>query len=129
MKKTIFLDAVLTDGKVYVDGHEIVGATIGSSGAADSTGVLFLYGEKATYFANTVSDLSTTLEKLSESLGEIAGALGDAADALTAIGGGMTGPTTAPPPTLPLKVTAIMTAKTSIESIASEIDTLRGDLK
>ena len=103
------------NGKVTADGVEVEGAIVLSLGKQASSGLLYLDADKAWYFPSSATDIQTTIDKVSQALEKIA-------SILTSIGGGMTGPTTAPPPTL---VTDVATLNT----IKGELDTLKGALK
>lgn len=99
--------------KVTVEGKEVE-ATILSQGKASSTGIVVMDGDKVYYIALMGADLITTLEKTSAALEKIASTLTD-------IGSGMTGPSTAPPPTLGTSVA-------EINAIVSELDQLKDNL-
>lgn len=92
-----------------------VEATILSEGNGESTGVLLLEKDKAFYLTSNASDLKLTLDKLINALTKVT-------ETLTAIGAGMTGPTTAPPPTLATNVAAV-------NLLVNELTTLKGNLK
>lgn len=102
-------------GKVTCEGVEVPEAVVLSLGKQASSGLLLLDRDKAWYFPSSATDIETTLGKVSSALEKIA-------SILTSIGGGMTGPTTAPPPTLAVDVAAL-------NAIKGEIDTLKGALK
>lgn len=102
-------------GKVTADGVLVEGAIVLSLGKQASSGLLLLDGDKAWYFPSSATDIESTLTQLSTAIAKIA-------DTFTAIGGGMTGPTTAPPPTLPTAVAELMQIKT-------QLDQLKGALK
>lgn len=97
------------------DGVSVDAAQILSKGQGESQGVLLIDGEKAFYLTSNATDLETTIEKLNSSLNKLV-------SILTAIGAGMTGPTTAPPPTL-------ATDLAEITALVSELTTLKGNLK
>lgn len=103
------------DGKVFCEGVEVPEAQILSLGKQASSGILMIDGDKVWYFPSSATDIEQTLSKLSAFLDKIG-------PVLTSIGAGMTGPTTAPPPTLATDVLAIATIKT-------EVDALKGALK
>lgn len=103
------------NGKVTADGVEVPGAVVLSLGKQASTGLLLLDTDKAWYFPSSATDIQSTLGHISMALEKIA-------TILNSIGAGMTGPTTAPPPTLPTDVIAL-------NQIKGEIDTLKGALK
>lgn len=102
-------------GKVTCEGVQIPEAVVMSAGKQASNGLLIIEGGTVRYLALSVTDLETTLGKVSQALGKIG-------EILTSIGSGMTGPTTAPPGTLPTDVAAL-------NSIKAEIDQLKGALK
>jgi hypothetical protein len=90
-------------------------ASILSEGVGSSSGFLLISAGKKVYLAKVTPDLKATIEKAASALSTIA-------SALTAIGAGMTGATTAPPPTLAASVT-------SINTVVSELNTLKEDLR
>lgn len=102
-------------GKVTADGVIVPGAIVLSLGKQASSGLLLLDADKAWYFPSSATDIETTLGQVSTALEKIA-------NTLTSIGAGMTGPTTAPPPTLATDVAAIM-------QIKAALDQLKGALK
>lgn len=108
------LSASCSGGVVTVAGA-IVQATILSEGIGNSEGVVILDKDKAFYIATNATDLKTTLQKISDALAKIG-------ETLTAIGAGMTGPTTTPPPTLPVSVA-------QINLIVTELNALKDALK
>lgn len=109
------LEATCEGGVVTADGVPVPGATILSEGVGSSSGALLMEGEKKLYVGKTSPDLKTTIEKVIAALNKIG-------STLTSIGAGMTGPTTAPPPTLAADVL-------EITSVATELETLKGQLK
>ena len=102
-------------GKVTADGVEVVGAIILSEGKQASQGTAVIDGETVWYLTSSATDVKTTIEKLADAITKIA-------NMFTSVAGGMTGPTTAPPPTLPTDVVAL-------NMIVSELNTLKGALK
>jgi hypothetical protein len=108
------LEATCEAGVVTSQGVAVE-ATILSEGMGASEGVLVLEGVQASYITSNASDLKTTLEKVVNALTKIG-------ETLTAIGGGMTGPSTAPPPALPANVA-------EINSLIAELSTLKENLK
>ncbi len=123
------LAATCVGSVVSVGGIPVSVATIFSKGVAQSSGVAFLDEDKAFYFANTAPDLETTLTQVVNALDQAVTAINKVADTLTAIGGGMTGPTTAPPPTLITNVAAITAATVQITTAKTALNTLKGSLK
>lgn len=102
-------------GKVTADGVIVPEAVVLSLGKQASSGVLLIEGEKVWYFPSSATDIESTLAKVSTLIEKVA-------NMFTSIGGGMTGPTTAPPPTLPTDVAALLSMK-------AEVDALKGALK
>lgn len=103
------------NGKVTADGVEVPEAIVLSLGKQASSGILVIDGDRAWYFPSSATDIESSLDKISLALEKIAAIL-------TSIGAGMTGPTTAPPPTLATDVAALTTIK-------GQVDTLKGALK
>ncbi len=106
--------ATCVSGQVTVEGFPIE-ATILSQGVASSEGIVILQGATAFYVASNALDLKDVIEKTAELVNLCA-------TLFTAIGAGMTGPTTAPPPTLAADVLNIQTKATVLDAIK---DTLR----
>lgn len=104
------LEATCAAGIVTSGGFPVVSATVLSQGIGPSTGFLILCEDAAYYVAKTSPDLDATLQ-------QIITALTDVATALTAIGAGMTGPTTAPPPTLGVNVASITAAAAALTTL------------
>lgn len=103
------------NGKVTAEGVEVPGAVVLSLGKQASSGILLLDTEKAWYFPSSATDIQTTIDKTTKAIDKIIAIV-------NSIGAGMTGPTTAPPPTLVTDVAALTTIK-------GELDTLKGALK
>jgi hypothetical protein len=108
------LEATCLSGVVKWEGSPVE-AEVLSEGNGQSSGVLLLEKEKAFYLTSNASDLKTTMEKLIDALTKVT-------ETLTAIGSGMTGPTTAPPGVLATNVVAI-------NLLVTELTTLKGNLK
>jgi hypothetical protein len=110
------LEATCDDGKVMVGEYELdaESVTIIGGGIGESTGVVFIDGDKVYYMASSSPDIAKLLDSVIE-------ALTKTANTLTAIGAGMTGPTTAPPGALPGNVA-------DINAAIAELNTLKGDL-
>ena len=109
------IPATCQAGVVTADDVPVPAAVIQSKGVGASEGVLLIDGEEARYLPNTTPDIEETLEKISDALTTIA-------NTLTAIGAGMTGPTTAPPPSLPSNVA-------SLNATIAELEALKGALR
>ena len=102
-------------GKVTCEGVEIPEAIVLSLGKQASSGLLYIEADKAWYFPSSATDIESTLDEISKALEKIAAIL-------QAIGAGMTGPTTSPPPTLATDLVAL-------NMIKADVDTLKGALK
>jgi hypothetical protein len=98
-----------------LDDAECPDATILSEGVGASTGYLILSKDKKIYLAKVTPDLKLAIEKCASALSTIA-------STLTAIGGGMAGSATAPPPSLGSSVT-------SINGVVSELNSLKDALR
>lgn len=88
-------------------------AEILSEGVGPSTGIVIMQGDKQFYIAKTSPDLKVTIEKLNSLITKLV-------PIITSIGAGMTGPTTAPPPTLAtdlLELTAINIELTTLKNM------------
>lgn len=115
-------------GLVKIGAVPLPNAVRFSKGIAPSQGIAFLDEDKQYYITNTQPDLETTLGKVSESLDKIAASLTKIGTILTSIGAGMTGPSTAPPPTLATDVADITANVTAINLLKAQLDTLKGNL-
>lgn len=97
------LEATCVGGLVTSHGTPVVEADILSQGIGLSSGVLILDDDEATYVTSNASDLKDAISKIASTLDTIG-------TTLTSIAASMTGPTTAPPPTLPANVVLITLA-------------------
>ncbi len=107
------LEASCVANTVTVDDLPVLTAQILSEGVGESEGVMLMQGDKQYYIAKISPDLKTTIEKLSDLIVKLV-------PIITAIGSGMTGPTTAPPPTLAVdlaELTAINVELTTLKSM------------
>lgn len=102
-------------GLVSVGSVQVPAAEVLSEGKQASAGLLFIDGDKAWFIPSSATDIKSTIDKVAAALAEIA-------TTLTAIGAGMTGPTTAPPVTLP-------TAVANIQAKVLELNALKEALK
>lgn len=93
----------------------VLPVTILGQGVGPSTGIVVIEEGTPTYIPNTSGDLAATLDTVISALGNIT-------TSLAAIAASMTGPTTAPPPTLAVDLARI-TAN------AATLTTLRAILK
>jgi len=102
-------------GVVTADGTTVIGAIVLSEGHQASEGLAVMDGDKVWYLTSSATDVKTTIEKMADAITKIA-------NLFTSVGGGMTGPTTAPPPTLVTDVLALNT-------LVTELNTLKAALK
>ena len=117
-------------GKVTAEGQLVPAAVVLSQGKQASSGLLIIEGDKAWYLVGmSVTDLVTTIEKSIKILDDLGPALTQITTILTSIGAGMTGPTTAPPPTLAADVLQVTAKVTALNATKSELTTLKGALK
>jgi hypothetical protein len=99
---------------VTIDGKP-VNAVILSKGLGESEGVGVLDEDKVYYITSSAEDLEVVIDKLNSALNQLV-------TVITAIGAGMTGPTTAPPGTLATDLAVLTT-------LVSELTALKGSLK
>ncbi len=123
------LEAECEAGVVTIEDLPIAESTILSEGVGSSEGIAILQDEKVFYIPNATPDLKLTIEKAIDAINQIAQTLTTISGSLTAIGAGMTGPTTSPPPTLPVDVAQILTDTVTLMSTATELETLKGMLR
>jgi len=118
-----------SSGKVSASGVEIPGAVILGEGKQASIGIAIFDTQNVWYIPEFSSDVKTTIEKIIEMIDELASCLTTISNSLTSIGAGMTGPTTAPPPTLPTDVVSITAKVTELNATKAALNTLKGALK
>lgn len=117
-------------GIVSADGVTVPAAVKMGQGAQSSSGLLIMDGDKAYYLpSETFSDLVTTILHIIDLITATAEGVTQIATTLTSIGAGMTGPTTAPPPTLATDVAIIGTKVTLLNATKSQLNTLKAALK
>lgn len=108
------LDATCENGEVTAEGIAVEGVEILSEGVGASSGIIILDEDKGTYIPKTSPDLKDTLEQVIEALNQVV-------TVFTSIGAGMTGPTTAPPPTLATDLLVITNAATALETLKGQL--------
>lgn len=108
------LDATCESGAVKIQG-KVVTATILSQGTKSSDGLAILEADKVTYVTSNASDIKDLISQLTSLIQLVS-------DTFSSIGTGMTGVTTAPPPTLPAAITQLAAMK-------STLDTMKDNLK
>lgn len=97
-------------GIVTAEGVQVPDCVVLSEGKQASAGLMFAQGDKFYYLPSSALDIKATLTDVIAALTEIS-------STLTAIGAGMTGPTTAPPPTLPASVITINSKITTLTAL------------
>ena len=102
-------------GVVSAEGAQVLDAIVLSAGKQSSSGVLIIEKDGAWYVCSSATDIKSTIEKTADAITKIA-------NLLTAIGAGMTGPTTAPPPTIATDIVAI-------NAVVTQLNTLKEALK
>lgn len=107
------LPASCENGKVTVEGQEVQ-ATILSQGTKSSTGIVVIDADKVTYIAMNTTDLSETIDKACEMIQDIA-------LLFTSVASGMTGPTTAPPGSLPADVIMLQNKATQLLALKDNL--------
>lgn len=117
------------EGKVTALGVVVDVAAVISEGKQASSGILFLDGELAFYVASSATDVKTTIEKIVAVIDDLTASLNQIVTVITSVGAGMTGPTTAPPPTLATDL-AVLTGKvTTLNATKTALNELKGALK
>ncbi len=123
------LEATCVAGVVTSEAVPVPGAVIMGEGVGSSSGVLILDEEKKLYFPKTSPDLDATLAQIITALGKTTDAINKVAAIATSIGAGMTGPTTAPPPTLAVDVAALTALGVEVTAAKVQLETLKTMLR
>lgn len=109
------LSASCENNEVTIEGQKVSPATILSQGKAASQGAALLEEDKVVYITSNATDLAQTIQKACEMIQDIA-------LMFTSIASGMTGPTTAPPGSLPVDVA-------NLQAKANQLLALKDNLK
>lgn len=123
------LEATCSASGVVTSDSLTVEAEVLSEGNQASSGLLILEEASAWYLTSSATDIKSTLERVASALEDLESALTTVANTLTAIGAGMTGPTTAPPPTLATDVSSIISKVAEVTATRGQINTLKDALK
>lgn len=107
------LNATCEFGLIKVE-SQIVDGEILSEGIGKSSGIVVIDKENLTYITSNATDLKETIVKLNDIVMKIT-------EILTAIGSGMTGPTTAPPPTLATGVIEVTTMLVELNLLSEKL--------
>jgi hypothetical protein len=123
------IQATCENGVVKVGSFVISEAIILSLGTApNSSGVLIIEGGVSYFMSSSAGDLDLTLEKLISAIEKIALTVTKIGTIFTAVGAGMTGPTTAPPPTLAVDVVDLNAKVTELNALKADLEMIKGDL-
>lgn len=114
---------------VSVEGFPLTDVEVLGAGQAASEGIVLVQGGKVFYIPSASSNVVDTIDQIIAALDSLTPAITTIATTLTAIGAGMTGPSTAPPPTLPSNVIDITANVTELGLVKTELETLKGALK
>lgn len=101
------LDASCTGSVVTCEGKPVPSAIILSEGLGPSTGILIMQNGKQYYVSKTTPDVKEVITQLNDLIPKLL-------TAFTSIASGMTGPTTAPPPTLATDLAALTAVNTQL---------------
>ena len=116
-------------GVVTAEGQTVPAAVVLSEGKQASSGLLLMEGENADYIPSSATDIKTTIEKAVDTITDLNACLDQLVLVITAIGAGMTGPTTAPPPTLATDLAQITAKVATLNATKAALNTLKGALK
>jgi hypothetical protein len=116
-------------GKVTALGVVVEGAIVTSEGKQASSGILIIDGLVAYYVASSATDIKTTIEKIVAVIDDLTASLNQLVTVITSVGAGMTGPTTAPPPTLATDLAQITAKVTTLNATKTALNNLKGALK
>ena len=117
------------DGKVFVNGVEVEAALIVSAGKQASSGILLIDQELALYFPSNATDIAETIDNAIKIIDDAADAITKIGTVFTSVAAGMTGPTTAPPPTIAADVAELNSKVTSLNQTKADLTELKGKLK
>ena len=117
------------NSKVTAEGVEVPAARILTQGKQASVGILIIDEGRCDYVATNTTDIVTTIEKAMAVIEDLNACLNQLVLVITAIGAGMTGPTTAPPPTLAADLAQITAKVATLTATKTALETLKGALK
>jgi hypothetical protein len=123
------LEATCVAGVVTAEGVPVPIAEIFSAGIAPSEGLLIMQDGKAFYITSNAEDIEATLDGVSDAITSLTATIAQLITTFGSFAAAMTGPTTAPPPTLAAEL-AVLTAK-SVELTATKaaLELLKAGLK
>lgn len=124
------LEATCDEAGIVKVGEIIVtDADILSEGKQASEGILLIEQDKAKYLTSSATDIESTIEKTVAVIDDLTNAINQIVSILTNIGAGMTGVTTAPPPTLSTDLSQLSEKVTTLNETKDDLNTLKGALK
>jgi hypothetical protein len=133
MSKTLQASFNKITNAVEVAGTPVLNVTILSEGKENSEGAVVLDEYEAFYFAKTKPDLVQTLEKIIDALSQVSAALNKCASALTSLDtAGFLIAADAGVPGTPVAtsdISEISSAQANIDTIKSDLTTLKGALR
>ncbi len=107
-------DAECLANIVKIEGKPVTPATVLSQGVKSSTGVALMQGDKIHYVTSNATDIKDLISQLTDLIQLVS-------DTFAAIGTGMTGPTTAPPASLPTSITQLALVKTTLTTMKDNL--------
>lgn len=116
-------------GNVTIEGFPIPDAVVISEGKQASTGVAAVEKNQVTYIASSATDVKATIEKTVLVIDEVSDSLAKLVNIITALGAGMTGPTTSPPPSLTADLAEITTNVSDLATVKTALNQMKGALK
>lgn len=127
------LPATCTANVVTADDLALPGAVVLSEGIGPSEGFAVIDEDLKYYVAKTTPDLKTSLDKLVDVLTQVKTALDKTASALTALdtAGFLIAATSGvpSPPVAATDISGITSASTSIDTLKTQLTTLKGNLR
>ena len=123
------LAATCVAGVVTSEGVPVPIAEIFSAGIASSEGLLILQNGNAFYITSNATDIEATLDGVSDAITSLTATIAQLITTFGSFAAAMTGPTTAPPPTLAAEL-AVLTAKSAeLTATKATLELLKAGLK
>lgn len=123
------LEATCIGGVVTSEGVPVPIAEIFSAGIAQSQGLLIMQDGKAYYITSNATDIEATLDGVSDAITTLTATIAQLITTFGSFAAAMTGPTTAPPPTLAAEM-AVLTAKSAeLTATKATLELLKAGLK
>lgn len=119
LNNSTVLQASCSSSNVTTEGVSVPDAIILSQGSGASTGPLVIFKNKAYYITSNASDLNASLNQAAQAINEIATQINSIATVLAAI---------SPDPLQP-QIALIAASVPTIQGFATQLQTIRGNLK